>query len=371
MRLPITVSLYIAKRFLASLAITYGVFALLILLLDMLELLRRTSGHDVSFFTIASMALLKFPLMGQKAIPFALLFGAILAYTRLNRHQELAVLRAAGVSVWEFLMPSLSAAFALGLIVIIAVNPLSAAMLAKYETMERKYLQGRGSFMAVSQSGLWLRQKHKAEETAEGWGEMIVHAGQVGKAEELQLSDVIMFIFNADGQFTRRIDAVQAKLLDGYWQLKNATVTPASGKPSRYKEYFLETSFTVRNIQDSFAAPETISFWSLGAFIEDLRQSGFSALPHRLYWHATLAGPFFYAAMVLIALLFSLSPPRQNRAGILFTGSIITGFLIYFLANLASSLGLSGGMPVLAAAWAPVASSMLAGAGLLLHLEDG
>src|SRR5690606_34653436 len=110
MRISWTLTWYIMRQFLLSVGLALAVFGVLIFLLDMMELVKRANNRDIPFFTLVQMGLLKFPQVGQKVMPFAILIGTVLAYTRLTRTQELAVVRAAGVSVWQFLLPALLAA---------------------------------------------------------------------------------------------------------------------------------------------------------------------------------------------------------------------------------------------------------------------
>lgn len=376
MRLSLTLSLYIVRQFLFGVLMVLAVFGMLIFMLDMLELVKRASNKDIPFLVLVEMGLLKFPQVGQKVLPFAILIGTVLSYSKLTRTQELAVMRSAGVSVWQFLLPALLAASILGGLVIILINPVSCAMISQYERMENKYFRGRSSFMDVSADGIWLRQQNISKDN-KVIGETILNAQHTaGMLDKLELQDVTMFVFalgktGKPDHFIRRIDAKSASLLDNFWQLKSVIVTDSDSSAVKHDEYFLETTLTVKDIHNSFAPPDTISFWALPSFIRKLQESGFSALQHRLYWHTILLSPLFFTAMVTIGALFSLRPARQGRTGLLITASILTGFLIYFLTNLVSSFGLSGSMPVLVAAWAPVIACMLTGVGLLLHVEDG
>ena len=133
----------------------------------------------------------------------------------------------------------------------------------------------------------------------------------------------------------------------------------------------IETHLTPENIQDSFGPPETLSFWALPKFISVLEKAGFSALRHRLYWHTQLAVPLLLCAMVLLAATFSLRPARRGGAGISVVCGVATGFLLYFLSDVVSALGVSARVPVVLAAWAPAIVSCLLGTAMLFHLEDG
>jgi lipopolysaccharide export system permease protein len=102
-----------------------------------------------------------------------------------------------------------------------------------------------------------------------------------------------------------------------------------------------------------------------------LEAGGFSGLRHRLYLHTQLAVPLLLIAMVLLAATFSLRPLRRGGAGISLVCGVATGFLLYFLSDLISALGVSGRLPIALAAWSPAVVSCLLGTAMLLHLEDG
>ena len=55
----------------------------------------------------------------------------------------------------------------------------------------------------------------------------------------------------------------------------------------------------------------------------------------------------------------------------LMVSGVAAGFLLYFLSDIVFALGLSAKIPVLLAAWTPAGVSMIFGASMLLHLEDG
>jgi lipopolysaccharide export LptBFGC system permease protein LptF len=52
-------------------------------------------------------------------------------------------------------------------------------------------------------------------------------------------------------------------------------------------------------------------------------------------------------------------------------GCVISGFALFFLADISEALGSSGALPVAIAAWVVPASAFMFGAGMLAHLEDG
>tara|TARA_B100000676_G_scaffold233755_1_gene233160 strand:+ start:1184 stop:2293 length:1110 start_codon:yes stop_codon:yes gene_type:complete len=366
MRLSPTLSFYIGKQFITGIGIVFLVFVVTIFIFDAVELLRRGSGANKEFATFATMlqmALLRIPFMAQKVLPFAALVGGLWTFTRLTKNHELIVARAAGVSVWQFLLPILVIALILGTFTITVFNPMSAAMVNKYEQMDAQYLGGNSSLLALSQNGIWLRQNDTEMQS-------VVHARRISE-DDVVLHDVIIFSFLKDDQFVNRIDAEEAKLSKGKWQLTKAVITGPDQPAIFHDTYFLPTSLTFDQIEDSFAPPETLSFWALPGFIKVLENSGFSAVAHRLHWHSLLAGPLLLCAMVLIAATFSLRFRRKGGIWILIAAAVLTGFILYFLSDLVLALGLSGNIPVALAAWTPAGIFTLVGIASLFHLEDG
>jgi len=366
MKISSTLSLYVGRAFLISfLAFFFGLLTL-VFLLDIIELLRRgASKPDVTFAIVVQMGLLKLPHMGQLLFPFAALFGGMATFWRLTRSNELAVARAAGISVWQFLLPVLILAFSLGVLKVTVFNPLSASTLSRFQTMEAIYLKGQKSIFALSKGGLWLRQG-----TAEGHA--VVHARNILQHNNsVELLDTTTFLYQGQDTFIGRIDAQRAVLGDGFWRMDNAWLNTPEAPAQHLKEYWLETDLTLAKIQDNFASPETMSFWKLPDFIATLDEAGFSAIRHRLQWHSLLASPLLMCAMVLIAATFTLRHARRGSTTFVITSGVLTGFFLYFISDVVYALGLSESIPVILAAWMPSGVALMLGLAMLFHLEDG
>jgi lipopolysaccharide export system permease protein len=375
MKFVLILSKYISKQFFASFILVVGIFSVLISMIDAVEMLRKATTREIPFIILVDMVLLKLPILIQTIMPFIILVSAVLAYTALARRSELVVIRSAGVSVWEFLVPSIISAFAIGIFIMLVINPLSAAMLNKYEHLNAKYFENRQNLLDISDTGLWIKQEYQVlpatKDNKDIKNEMIIHAIDVKGSQNITLQDVEIIAFDENDVFTFRVDSPSARLKDNRLILSDASITNKDNKIVNVGSFYLDTNLKQNDIQNSFADPQAISFFELPAFINKLEKSGFSAIPHIMQWHKIMAAPFFFAAMVMVGAIFSLKAPRQGMIGHSITYSVIFGFIIYFLSNLVSSIGLSGSMPVMISAWIPILITMLAGVGFLLHLEDG
>lgn len=368
MPLPPILARYVGARFLASFASVLAGLLAVIFLADLTEMLRRAAEDESARFGIVlAMTLLRLPGLSEKMLPVAALLAASWSLLRLERGRELVIARAAGLSAWQLLAPPLAAAILIGVVAVALYNPLAAAMTRRYEQIEARHLEGRPTLIAVSRSGLWLRQ-------AEGAGQAVIHALRLGppaEGERLRLEKVIVFLYQGTDRFTGRIDAESAILRNGHWELRAAWVSDPQGRTAPQATVRLPTRLTPERIEESFASPETLSVWSLPDFARTLEAAGVSARRHWLHWHHLLAQPLLLAAMIELAALFALHGPGRGglRNGLM--GAALAGFLLYALSDTALALGRAGTLPPPLAAWMPAGICVLLATALLLHFEDG
>ena len=359
-----TLLVYIARTFVSRFLVLFGGITAIVLLATTIDQLDQISTEaDASLLAALEMALLKLPQLIQEVMPFAILFTAMATFWRMTRTNELVVARAAGVSVWQLLMPAVALAVAVGLLTTTVLNPVSSVMLRRFEQLEARYSGDEGSTFSVSETGLWLRQAHQD-------GRAVIHAQRV-RQSDMTLFDVIVFRFSDGNTFESRIDADQATLGDGKWVLRDALVTAPGQEERRGERITVPTELTADKIYNSFAPPETISFWRLPEFIGLLENAGFAVEPHRLQLHRLLAKPFLFAGMVLLAAIFSLRQHRRGGVAATIAVGVLTGFGVFVLSNLVFAIGLAGTLPVIIAAWTPALIILMLGVASLLHLEDG
>jgi len=354
---------YLARQFLIGVVIVYAAFLVLAFSIDIVDLINRTAGRGVASLAIIGMALLQLPDLGQKLLPFAVLLGGVYCFAKLSRNQELVATRAAGVSAWDFLIPPLTVAIGIGVFAVLAVTPVSSRMLAQFAALEAKYIKGEASQLSVSVNGLWLRQGNEQHQS-------VIHALSVTN-QGVHLEQVIVFLYGANDHVEGRIDADTAELGRNVWALHKAWVSGVDGIAKYYDSYDLPTTLTPAQIQESFASPDTLSFWELPNFIRMAQSAGFSAVRYRFYLYTLLMLPILFAAMVFMAASFSLKPARAGGVGQMVLAGALSGFGVYFFSDLTRALGQSGILPVLLAATAPAAAAILIGMTLLFHQEDG
>ena len=370
MILIVTLSRYISRLFVLSVLAALLALSGLVAMFDFLELLRRSASKpETTFALVGQIAGLRIPFVMIQILPFAVLLGGLICFWRLTRSSELIVARAAGISAWEFLMAPTLCAIAFGAIAAMALSPLSSAMLARAEVLETTYIRTGGGPLALNGGQLWLRQ---ADRELNPRGVAIIHASNVALKDE-QLSTGAISVFRLDNadHLLSRIEAANATLVKGYWDLTLARAIKPDQSPEPPGDIRLPTDLTVSRVQDSFAPPDTLSIWSLPDFIALLDRSGFSSVRHRLHFHALMALPLLAGTMALVAAGFSMRPTRRGGVARMIGGGVAAGFALFLISKIAEEFGQSGALPVALAAWAPAASGLMFSIALLLHTEDG
>ena len=359
-----TLGRYFAGRFVVS---ALGVFAsifLLLVLVDYIEMVRKTSGlASASAVMVAETSLFRVPQLLEKMMPFCVLIGAMTCYLALSRRLELVVARAAGVSAWQFTAPALASAILLGSLATIAYNPISANLREQAKRMEAELFGSAPGGGVQDAAGFWINQINPDSQ-------VIINAAR-SEQQGARLTGLTLFRFDADGHFKERIEAREATLEDGYWLFKTVRRYTLDSPPIDQDSFRLATTLTLAQVRNSFSTPETVSFWQLPDYIRSSESSGFASAGYRLQYHKLLAQPFLLAAMVMLAASVSLRFFRFGGVQKMVLSGVGAGFLLYVLSKVTEDLSKAELMHPIAAAWLPVVVGGLTGFVALLYQEDG
>ena len=357
-----TLGRYFGLRFLSTLLLVFvGVFTL-VALLDFVELMRRASEiPHVSGALVAKTSFYRVPQVTERIMPFCGLIAAMSCYLNLSRRLELVIARSAGISAWQFVSPALIVAFLFGIFATAIYNPISAILQEHSKRYESELFGETPN--GLSGSNFWTSQRTNE-------GQAIINA-KTSRDQGIHLNGVTIFTFDNSGRFKQRIEARAAVLEPGVWLLQDARVNELGVLPVDHATYELKTSLTPEQVRESFATPETLSFWELPFYIKIAEHAGLVAAGYRLQFQKLLARPFLMTAMVLLAAAVSLRFFRFGGVQKMVLSGVAAGFLLYVLAKVTEDLSRAELMHPVAAAWLPVVAGGLAGFIALLCQEDG
>ena len=355
---------YVVVRSLLAVLAALGVISALIMLIDFVNVSRNVGVKvDIPAVQVLYLTLLKAPNDILLLLPFAFLFGVLGAFVGLNRRSELVAMRAAGVSAWRFIFPAAGAAFLIGWVVILAVNPVASWMNGRYETEAQRLATG---VSAAQSDTVWLRQ-------GDGRTQVVIHAKARAAGDTLQ--DVSFFIYTIGDrgqlEFSRLIEAKSAVLNKGFWQIYAAREAGPGEQAVLYETLSIPTNLNPSTAYDKFAAAPSVPFWSLPVLIRRVQAAGFSATTYRLKFQQLLAVPLLFAAMSILGAAFSLRLMRLGGLAVLTSSGVALGFIIFFFNELCGALGKADVIPPVLAGWAPPILALLSAFTLLCYTEDG
>jgi lipopolysaccharide export system permease protein len=359
-----TLGRYISLRFLSTVLGVFFLCLVLIFFIDFVEMLRQSGKQDnIPMSTLLIVTMTRLPVFSEVTMPFAVLIGAMGAFLILSRSSELVIIRASGVSVWQFLQPGITVSFLLGVLAVTVYNPFAANTKAYSEKLFADSFGSSKTAVTSGGAGPWIRQ-------ASVDGDAIIHA-QAAAERGMSLAGVTLLQFDASKNFVERVEARKATLKDGYWQLENGVVTGVDGKRHAFKVYLSSTNLSASQVTENIGSIESLSFWELPRHIEYSIKSGLSADRYKLHYEMLLTKPLLFVAMTLVAATCSLRAFRFGGIQTMVIAGLSAGFGFYVFSELSRKLGASGLVSITVSAWMPIVIAILVAVTMLLHQEDG
>ena len=294
---------YLSMRFFNTIMMVFVTICGTVYVVDFVEMLRRASNHPgVTPLFVAFLSFLRTPSVAEQVLPFCVLFGTMTAFIDLTRRLELIVARAAGVSVWQFLLPPVASRSS-------SASPRSTAesRLGADEAAGRRHrgrIFGRNG-QSEGDTSLWIRQT-----SVDGQAFLQGDESSDGGAK---LFGVNGYLYDPNGHFDLKVKAKEGQLTAG--RLATEKCPADDARPRSHARRHLPDrqqcragtscrDLPVRRVRallgPAEAAPETDA--------AGLDSTGFS-----LQYQTLLARPLLLVAMVLIAAAFSLRFFRFGR----------------------------------------------------------
>lgn len=353
---------YLIRRFFVWLMIVTAGFGTVALLGDFLEMLRLANRFELGAGAAFVFTLHRLPLLLMDFLPFIFLFGTVFCLLRLSQAQELAIIRAAGLSVWQFLRPLLAFTFVFSTAIILFLEPLGADLQNKF-TERQAELTSRKTGLSFSTGGIWFREIYDG-------GSYISRAEKIDESGG-RLINLDIMLLDENGLYEGRIAAYEANIRDGMLELSAPSIYRGNEEPREENRLALPTSLRSENLQDTFISANIINIWQLPAYIETAGKTGIDVTRHQVRFQSLLALPVLLMAMVLVAACFSLPTGRMFTTGQTLGMSVLSGFALFLFNDFAVLMGELNLMPVILASWVPALIALLLSISYLLTTEDG
>lgn len=354
---------YLIRQYAVWIIIVTGGFGLIATLGDFLEMLRFANRFELGALAAFMFTLQRLPLIILDMLPFIFLFAAVFCLLRLSQAQELAVIRAAGLSVWQFLRPLLAFTFILATFIVCVIEPLGVYMQARFDERQVELTQVKPQ-LSVTAGGIWFREASQNNN-------YFIRADGLDPDNAKRLIKVDISVMDAQGNFSHRLTAADAVLENGAFKLTDATRQSGVNTEKLSGITELPTQLDIDNLQAGFKSPRAVSIWQLPLYIDEAGAAGIDVTRHQARFQSLLALPILLLAMVMVAACFSLPTGRMFTTGQTLGLSVFCGFLLFLFNDFVGLMGELNILPAIMAGWMPAIIALLLSVSYLLSTEDG
>tara|TARA_Y100000590_G_scaffold340974_1_gene388946 strand:+ start:1516 stop:2298 length:783 start_codon:yes stop_codon:yes gene_type:complete len=241
----------------------------------------------------------------------------------------------------------------IGIIFITSLNPVTSALVKKYENIKGSYERDKDYLATITENGIWIKEKSLNKSN-------IIRSSHL---ENKNLINITIYEFDVDNNFIKRTEAESANIETTNWILKNVRIINSDGtilSDNLTANYF--STYDIKKINTLYSNLNTISFWSIKNEIELLEKRGYSTRQMETRLHKSLAFPFFLLAMVILSGVFTLGLPYKENNILYVFITIITCVFIYFFNDFSAALGTTEKLSVEIAVWMPILIIFIFGA---------
>ena len=353
---------YISREFLKIVLNMSLAFLSFGFIINLFEEINFFKDYEVGIKLPILLSTLFVPSMLYNMFPFVILLSGIWFFLKIRKTDEIIAMKISGLSNLSVIIVPSVLSIILGIIFITAVNPLTSALINKYESIKGVYELEQDYLATVTENGIWIKEKSREK----------VHIIRASKLDAENLVGLTIYIFDSNNNFLKRIQAEFANISTLNWKINNATVIDHDGKilTENTNNIFYRSMYDIKKIKSLYSNLDTISFWSLEKEIELLKERGYSTKEMRTRLQRSFAFPFFLLSMVLLSGVFTLGMRfKENNWTYVFL-AIISSVLIFYFNDFSAALGKTDKLPVEISVWMPIVIIFTFGAVGLIHANQ-
>jgi len=277
-------------------------------------------------------------------MPACVLLAALITFGLFSRNHEIVAMKANGISLHRIARPVLVfALLACGLNFLLNeyVTPAAnwRAEYIKYVEVQKKKEWG-----AFKENQIWYKSQNA------------ICNFKLFVPSENRIKGVTISYLDPQFNLSSRIDAREALWKGDRWELRDVLRTTFSGREFPVIERLPTLAVDIAETPEDFhvvqKSADQMGFRELRNYIRKLRQEGYDATRYETDLQGKIAFVFVSLILALIGVVF---PMRSERSGGMAQGigiGVIIGFSYWIVFAFTLSLGRSGTLPPVVAAWA-------------------
>ena len=353
------ISRYIFVELAKIIAICIGVFVALYLVVDFFERIDDFIEAELPLSLAVQFFFLKLPLIVQQGIPMGVLMGTLITLGLMARTNELMALKASGVSPVFVVGPVLVFAFILSVLDFAFSEYLVPLTSTRTNYIWNVKVKDRPVPTSFSQEKIWYKSGH------------VLYNIRVLHPKERLLEGVTIYMFDSNFHLTKRLDAKRGQWDGQSWIFADGICIQRTANGDFSTEKFhrrrVELDQRPQDFQHLEKAVEEMTIGELGRYVARIRSEGYDATRYRVDFHAKISFPFTPVVMALLGIAVALYQGKRGGIAVGVAVSVALAFLYVLIFQLVLSLGYTGNLQPVVAAWTPNIFFSLASVFLFSH----
>lgn len=356
-----TLTLYLAKMFVARILAVLVMLVLVLLMMDLLsesgKVLAAPGNGQAELLTYAS---LRIPQLIARFLPYSVLLATLITLVGLNQHSEVIAMKAAGLSAHQVLAP-----------LVLTALVVSLVSFAFNERVVTRATATMKAWQAHEYRPIPPDSNVRANVYVTDGPNILTAASITGSGNAMTMRGVTFYLRSESGMIVERITAPMGRYANPGWRLEQVQRFEVQGaNSSKLPSLVVARGVTPQQIELANVDPETKSFFTLTESIRRYEAAGRNADELKAGWWHKLSGPL---STMLMPILGSIAAFGLARSGQLFLRALIgmaLGFAYFVVDNAALAMGGFGGYPPFLAAFAPFFLFLLIGETMLIRTEE-
>ena len=334
---------YLVTEYLRNLLFITLSFLSLFLIIDFFEKIRMFLSNHATLGQMGSYFLFMMPLIISQILPAAILLASLVTCGYLSRHSEITAMKANGISLYRIAIPILILAALTSLLIFFLSEWVTPHTNERANNIRLVEVQKQPSMGSFKQDQIWYR------------GQKGIYNFRLFDARTGTLQGITINYLDRQMNLFMRLDAEKGEWKEGHWLFHNVLITRFDDGEfpvlSRVQQQVVDLPERPTDFQVIQKDADVMGYFELKRYIRKLQSEGYDTTRYVVDLHGKIAFPLVSIILAVIGVAFSL---RSERSGGIAQGigaGLVIGFSYWIVYAFGMSLGRSGTLPPLVAAW--------------------
>ncbi len=334
---------YIVREFTKNFFLALAAFTTIYLVVEFFERINAFMVNKAPADQMAAYFIYKIPFIVFQIAPSAILLSCLITLGLMSKHNEIMAMKSGGIPLARISLPILTVVAVLCLGLLGLSEFIVPATTANANQIRELIVHKRKTSGTYKQNQIWV------------CGRQSVYNIQVYRPDEELLEGITIYRFDVNFRLRQRIDARQARWIDGQWIFSEASVThfPPDGTPIRknHPKITLPLPETPQDLKIAEKNPDEMNFQELWDYVDRIERGGFNDSKYRCAMHAKISFPFIGVIMAILGIPIGLQKKKGAGLALALGLCILLSFAFLVVFSFTLELGKAGTLPPLLAAW--------------------